>query len=43
LAMSEENVEIVGTLIDAFNRDDWDSMFKDASPNLEYDLHPGWF
>jgi ketosteroid isomerase-like protein len=36
--MSQENVEIVRAVIDAFNRGDWDSMLKDAAPSMEYDL-----
>jgi ketosteroid isomerase-like protein len=36
--LSQENVEIVRAALDAFNRGNWDSMLKDAAPNLEYDL-----
>ena len=36
--MSEENVEIVRTVIDAYNRGDGEGAFRDASPGLEYDL-----
>jgi ketosteroid isomerase-like protein len=35
--MSEENVEIVRTFIDAFNRDDWDAVLQDLAPSFEYD------
>jgi ketosteroid isomerase-like protein len=36
--MSQENVEIVRTAIDAWNRGDWDTALGDAAPDLEYDL-----
>ena len=36
--MSQENVEIVKAWYDAFNRDDWDAMLKDAAPGFEYDF-----
>jgi hypothetical protein len=36
--MSQENVEIVKAAIDAFNREDWDAMFKDAAPGFEQDM-----
>ncbi|MGH2965908.1 MAG: nuclear transport factor 2 family protein [Solirubrobacterales bacterium] len=36
--MSQENVEIVRAFIDAFNRGDMDATFKDAAPDVEYDL-----
>ena len=36
--MSQENVEIVKAAIDAYNREDWDAMFKDAAPGLEFDM-----
>ena len=35
--MSQENVEIVRAAIDAFNRGDVDTAFKDAAPDFEYD------
>ena len=35
--MSQENVEIVRARLDAFNRGDWKSIFKDAAPNFELD------
>ena len=36
--MSQENVEIVKAWYDAFNRDDWDAMVKDAAPGFELDF-----
>jgi ketosteroid isomerase-like protein len=36
--MSQENVEIVRTAIDAYNRRDWESVLKDAAPDFEFDL-----
>ena len=36
--MSQENVEIVKAAIDAYNREDWDAMFKDAAPGAEMDF-----
>jgi ketosteroid isomerase-like protein len=36
--MSRENVEMVRALIDATNRGDMDALFKDAAPDIEYDL-----
>ena len=36
--MSQENVEIVQANIDAYNREDWDALFKDAAPGFEMDL-----
>ena len=36
--MSQENVEIVKAWYDAFNRDDWDAMVKDAAPGLVVDF-----
>jgi hypothetical protein len=35
--MSQENVEVVKAAYDAFNREDWDAMFKDAAPGCETD------
>jgi hypothetical protein len=35
--MSQENVEIVRAWYDAFNREDWDAMLKDAAPGFEVD------
>ena len=36
--MSQENVEIVRAWLDAYNREDWDAMLKDAAPGFEVDL-----
>jgi ketosteroid isomerase-like protein len=36
--MSEENVEMVRAVIDAFSRGDWESALKDTAPNVELDL-----
>ena len=36
--MSQENVEIVKAKIDAYNREDWDAMFKDAALGFELDF-----
>ena len=36
--MSQENVEIVKADIDAYNREDWDALFKDAAPGFELDF-----
>ena len=36
--MSQENVDIVKAWYDAFNRDDWDAMVKDAAPGFELDF-----
>ena len=36
--MSQENVEIVKAAYDAFNREDWDAVFKDAAPGVEMDF-----
>jgi ketosteroid isomerase-like protein len=36
--MSEENLEIVRTVIDAYDQGDSDAAFRYASPELEYDL-----
>ena len=35
--MSQENVEIVKAAIDAFNREDWDAMFRVTLPGAELD------
>jgi ketosteroid isomerase-like protein len=37
-AMSQENVEIVRATLDAYTRGDWESAFRDAAPNFEFDL-----
>jgi len=34
----QENVEIVKAAYDAFNREDWDAVFKDAAPGCETDF-----
>ena len=36
--MSQENVEIVKAVYDAYNREDWDAAFKDAAPGCEMDF-----
>jgi ketosteroid isomerase-like protein len=36
--MPQGNVEIVGAVIEAFNRGDSDAMFTDAAPELEFEL-----
>jgi ketosteroid isomerase-like protein len=36
--MSQENVEIVKAVYDAYNREDWDAMFKDIAPGFELDF-----
>ena len=36
--MSQENVEMVRAVIDAFSRGDWESALKDTAPNVELDL-----
>jgi ketosteroid isomerase-like protein len=36
--MSQENVEIVRTAIEAWNRGDWDAVLKDAAPSFELDF-----
>jgi ketosteroid isomerase-like protein len=33
--VSQENVEIVRAAYDAFNRGDWDAMFRDMHPDFE--------
>ena len=35
--MSEENVEIVSAVIEAANRKDWDTAFRDFAPGFEWD------
>src|SRR5205809_6470582 len=37
-AMSQENVEIVKANIDAYNREDWNALAKDAAPGFEMDF-----
>jgi len=36
--MSQENVEIIKGLVDAVNRQDWDTVFKDQTPGCEWDI-----
>ena len=36
--MSQENVEIVKAWYDAWNREHWDAMVKDAAPGFELDF-----
>ncbi len=36
--MSQENVEIVKAVFDAYNREDWDALFKDMAPGFEVDF-----
>ena len=36
--MSQENVEIVKAAYDAYNREDWDAVVKDAAPGAELDF-----
>ena len=33
--MSQENVEIVKRVYEAFNRRDWDAVFRDMDPDFE--------
>ena len=37
--MSEENVEIVRPMYEAFNRRDWDALFRDADPEIAFTYH----
>ncbi|MGA8925637.1 MAG: hypothetical protein WB462_05400 [Solirubrobacterales bacterium] len=39
--MSQENVEIVRSIYEAFNRGDWDAAFRDTRPNVELTTPPG--
>jgi ketosteroid isomerase-like protein len=39
--MSRENVEIVRSIYEAFNRRDWDAAFRDQAPDVEYTTPPG--
>ena len=39
--MSHENVEIVRSIYEAFNRRDWDAVFRDQHPDGELLLPPG--
>jgi ketosteroid isomerase-like protein len=38
--MSEENIEMVRSFYEAFNRGDWDAMFRDAHPDFELTTPP---
>ena len=38
--MSQENVEIVRSIYEAFNRRDWDAAFRDARPDVEMTTPP---
>jgi ketosteroid isomerase-like protein len=38
--MSQENVEIVRSILDAFNRRDWDAAFRDQRPDVELTTPP---
>ena len=40
VGMSEENVEMVRIAIDAWNRGDWDAVFKNAAPDIEMTTPP---
>jgi ketosteroid isomerase-like protein len=39
--MSEENVEIVRSIYEAFNRREWDAMFRETAPDVELTTPPG--
>jgi ketosteroid isomerase-like protein len=39
--MSEENVEIVRSVYEAVNREDWDAAFRDQSRDVELTTPPG--
>ena len=39
--MSQENVGIVRSIYQAFNRRDWDATFRDQHPNTELTTPPG--
>ena len=39
--MSEENVELVRSMYEAFNRRDWESAFGLAAPDFEFTLQVG--
>jgi ketosteroid isomerase-like protein len=36
--MAQENVELVKAVIDAYNREDWDAVFRDIAPDAELDM-----
>jgi ketosteroid isomerase-like protein len=37
--MSDENIEIVRPIYEAFNRRDWDALFRDADPEIAFIYH----
>jgi ketosteroid isomerase-like protein len=37
--MSQENVEIVRPIYDAFNRRDWNALFRDTDPEFAFTYH----
>ncbi len=39
--MSDENVELVRSIYEAFNRRDWDAGFRDAHPDFEFTIQRG--
>jgi ketosteroid isomerase-like protein len=39
--MSQENVEIVRSIYEAFNRREWDAVFRDTAPDVELTTPPG--
>jgi uncharacterized protein len=39
--MSQENIEIVRSVYEAFNRRDWDAAFRDQHPDTELTTPPG--
>jgi ketosteroid isomerase-like protein len=39
--MSQENVEIVRSIYESVNRDDWDAAFRDQGPDVELTTPPG--
>jgi ketosteroid isomerase-like protein len=36
--MSQQNVEVVRAIVDAWNRGDWNAALKDAAPSFEFDF-----
>jgi ketosteroid isomerase-like protein len=36
--MSQENVELVKAVLDAYNREDWTAVFRDIPPDAELDM-----
>jgi ketosteroid isomerase-like protein len=39
--MSQENVENVRSIYEAFNRREWDAVFRDTTPDVELTTPPG--